>query len=128
MVKLPDDRPYWRPRDLATLLQTSPSHVYRLIERGEIEHRRIGARAIRIPASAVTALLTIEGTSTSELEEGGELARRAKRFEARTELTPEQFVQAWRRGAIKDTPDDARDAMEALALREELRGRVVVAP
>jgi hypothetical protein len=39
-----DDRPYWRQRDLAQLLQTSPSHVYRLIDSGARRSETSGSR------------------------------------------------------------------------------------
>jgi uncharacterized protein with PIN domain len=38
--------------------------------------------------------------------------------EARTSHTPAEFAAAWREGKIEDTPQNARDAIEALALRE----------
>ena len=77
-----DSRPYWKPRDLAALLDVSPSHVYRLIEDGELEHRRIGERAIRIPARAVAELLGEEAPVTSPTAEGpaADLTERADRF------------------------------------------------
>ncbi|MEX1141927.1 MAG: helix-turn-helix domain-containing protein [Thermoleophilaceae bacterium] len=117
-----DSRPYWKPRDLAALLDVSPSHVYRLIEDGELEHRRIGERAIRIPARAVAELLGEEVPVTSPTIDGpvADLAERADRFAERTGKRPEEFVVAWRDGRIEDTADNARDAIEALALREAL--------
>lgn len=117
-----DSRPYWKPRDLAALLDVSPSHVYRLIEDGELEHRRIGERAIRIPARAVAELLGEETPVTSPATDGtaADLAERADRFAKRTGKRPEDFVVAWRDGRIEDTADNVQDAIEALALREAL--------
>lgn len=117
-----DSRPYWKPRDLAVLLDVSPSHVYRLIEDGELEHRRIGERAIRIPARAVAALLGEEPPVTAPTNEGppADLTERADRFAERTGRRPEEFVTAWRDGRVEDTPANAQDAIEALALRAAL--------
>lgn len=120
MATVFDSRSYWKPRDLAALLDVSPSHVYRLIEDGELEHRRIGERAIRIPARAVAELIGEEAPVTSPAAEGSvaDLAERAERFLERTGQRPEQFAAAWRQGRIEDTADNAREAIEALALRE----------
>jgi hypothetical protein len=49
-----------------------------------------------------------------------DLAERADRFVERAGKRPEEFVAAWRDGRIEDTADNARDALEALALREAL--------
>lgn len=43
---------YYTVRQAASVLGVSTAHVYALIERGQLPHRRVGA-AIRIPASAV---------------------------------------------------------------------------
>lgn len=122
MATVFDSRPYWKPRDLAALLDVSPSHVYRLIEDGELAHRRIGERAIRIPARAVAQLLgeEVPVTSPSTSPPVADLAERADQFVQRTGKHPEEFVAAWRDGRIEDTADNARDAIEALALREAL--------
>jgi excisionase family DNA binding protein len=117
-----DRRPYWKPRDLAALLDLSPSYVYRLIEDGKLEHRRIGERAIRVPARAVAGLLGEEDPVTSPTAEGpaANLAEHADRFFERTGRRPEEFIAAWREGRIGDTAENACDAIEALALKEVL--------
>jgi hypothetical protein len=77
-----DGRPYWMPRDLAALLDVSPSRVQQLIEDGEFEHRRIGERAIRILARAVAGLRGEEAPVVSPTTEGppADLAECADRF------------------------------------------------
>jgi excisionase family DNA binding protein len=131
MVPAFDSRPYWKPRDVAALLELSPSQVYRMIESGELEHRRIGARAIRIPAHAVAALLGVEAPTVAPVveshDERVDLRARTEHFIERTGRTPERFASAWREGRIDDTPDNARDAIEALALREARAGLTVPA-
>jgi hypothetical protein len=43
------------------------------------------------------------------------------RFEEETRRSPFEFVEAWRSGEIQDTSENARAAIEALALREALQ-------
>jgi hypothetical protein len=112
-----DGRPYWKPRDLAALLDVGLSRVQQLIEDGELEHRRIGECAIRIPARAVAGLRGEEAPGVSPTTEGpADLAECVDRFFERTSRHPEEFVDAWREGRIADTAENARYAIEALAL------------
>lgn len=113
-----DGRPYWKPRDLAALLDVSLSRVHQLIEDGELEHRRIGECALRIPARAVAGLRGEEAPVVSPNTEGptADLAECVERFFERTGQHPEEFVDAWREGRIGDTAENARYAIEALAL------------
>ena len=115
-----DGRPYWKPRDLAALLDVSPSRVHQLIEGGELEHCRIGERAIRIPARVVAGLRGEGAPVVSPTTEGpaADLAERADRFFERTGRCPEEFVAAWREGRIGDSAENARDAIEAAALSD----------
>jgi hypothetical protein len=112
-----DGRPYWKPRDLAALLDVSLSRVRQLIEDGELEHRRIGECVIRIPARAVAGLRGEEAPVVSPSNEGpADLAECVDRFFECTGRHPEEFVDAWREGQIGDTAESARYAIEALAL------------
>lgn len=117
-----DDRPYWKPRDLAVLLGVTASEVHGLIASGELEHWRVGKRAIRVPARAVAAMLGVDARVAFPSTDGstGDLAARADRFGERTGYRPEVFADAWCKGRIDDTPDSAADAIEALALRDAL--------
>jgi hypothetical protein len=112
-----DGRPYWKPRDLAALLDVGLSRVHHLIEDGELEHRRIGECAIRIPTSAVAGRRGEEAPMVSpNTEAPADLAECVDRFFGRTGRRPEEFVAAWREGQIGDTAENARYAIEALAL------------
>lgn len=113
-----DGRPYWKPRDLAALLDASRSRVHQLIEDGELEHRRIGECAIRIPARVVAGLCGEEAPVVSPTTEGpaADLTECVDRFFERAGRRPDEFVAAWREGRIADTADNARDAIQALAL------------
>ena len=115
-----DSRPYWKPRDLAALLDVGLSRVQQLIEDGELEHRRIGECAIRIPARAVAGLRGEEAPVVSPTTEGppADLAECADRFFERTGRCPEEFIAAWREDRIGDTAENARDAIEAATLNE----------
>lgn len=81
-----DGRPYWKPRDFAALLDVSLSRVHQLVEDGELEHRRIGECAIRIPACAVAGLRGEKAPVVSPTAEGQavDLAECVDRFLERT--------------------------------------------
>ncbi|MET0602468.1 MAG: helix-turn-helix domain-containing protein [Baekduia sp.] len=114
-----DSRPFWKPRDLATLLDVSSSQIYRLIEAGTLEHVKVGQRTVRVPAASVAQLLGVDAPAIGpQTDAGFDLDARAASFTERTGRTPEEFIVAWRRDEIPDTPEHNHDAMEALALRE----------
>jgi hypothetical protein len=108
-----DGRPYWKPRDLAALLDVGLSRVHQLIEDGELEHCRIGECAIRIPARAVAGLRGEEAPVVSPTAEGpaADLVECVDLFFERTGRHPGEFVAAWREGRIGDTAENARDAI-----------------
>jgi hypothetical protein len=54
-------------------------------------------------------------------EQPHQLYRQVRDFEVRTGRTPAEFAAAWREGKIKDTPHNASDAIEALALHEAMQ-------
>ena len=113
------DRHYWKPRDLAAHLDLDPSTIYKKIETGEIRAIRIGVKALRIPKEEVERILAGVAEKRSEAHA---LADRVARFEERTGKEIGEFIEQWRSGQIQDTPENAREAIEALALREALRG------
>ncbi len=112
------DRQYWKIKDFAEHFGLDPSTVYNQIDRGEIRAIRVGKTALRIPTDEVRRVLD---SFVAPREQPQDLAGRAQRFEARTRRTPADFAAAWRAGKIEDTPDNARDAIEALALREAMQ-------
>jgi len=117
------DEHYLRVRDYAERFSLSESAVYKKIERGEIKAIRIG-KTVRIPTSEVerylnpTRLLAADGAPRDG--EPHNLGDRLARFEEQTGGRPGDYVQAWRSGQIEDTPENARLAIEALALRAVL--------
>jgi len=121
---------YLRVRDYAARFNLSESAVYKKIERGEIQAIRIG-KTVRIPSSEMdrylnpTRLLEDEGVPRDQ--EPHNLGDRVARFEAETGRSPADYVKVWRSGDIDDTPENARLAIEALALRVALEQPAVVA-
>jgi excisionase family DNA binding protein len=113
---MPDfDRQYWKIKEFADHFGLDKSTVYNQIERGEIRAIRIGKTALRIPTAEVKRVLD---SFVVPHERPHDLDARVQEFETRTGRTPTGFVTAWRQGEIEDTPGSARDAIEALALRE----------
>jgi len=73
----------------------------------------IGKTALRIPADEVKRVLD---SFVDPHEQPHHLYRRVRDFEVRTGRTPADFAAAWREGKIEDTPQNAREEIEALAL------------
>lgn len=113
-----DQQQYWKVKDFAEHFGLDRSTVYNQIERGEIRAIRVGKTALRIPTDEVRRVLD-SFVTPREKPEG--LAARVRDFQTRTGQTPSEFAAAWRAGKVEDTPENARDAIEALALRETMQ-------
>jgi excisionase family DNA binding protein len=116
------DRQYWKIKDFAEHFGLDKSTVYNQIERGEIRAIRIGKTALRIPTEEVQRVLD---SFVEPREQPHDLLARTEDFQARTGRSPADFADAWREGKIEDTPQNTRDAIEALALREVLQAATV---
>ncbi len=112
------DRQYWKIKDFAEHFGLDKSTVYNKIERGEIRAIRIGKTALRIPTEEVKRVLD---SFVEPREQPHDLLALTEDFQARTGRSPTDFADAWRAGKIEDTPQNTRDAIEALALREALQ-------
>jgi excisionase family DNA binding protein len=117
------DEHYLRVRDYAERFSLSESAVYKKIDRGEINAIRIG-KTVRIPSSEIDRFLNptrvLEQEGAPRDGEPHNLRERLARFEGQTGCSPGDYVKAWRAGAIGDTAQNARLAIEALALRAVL--------
>lgn len=121
-----DRRPFWRPRDVASLLDCSAAHVYRLVESGALPHVRVGHRTIRIPGPDLAAFLGLDtpATPAPATERTGEtLQARSAAFLEQTGLSCDDWVAAWKQGTISDTAEHHDHLLTALELREALRAR-----
>jgi excisionase family DNA binding protein len=123
------DEPYLRVSEYARHFHLDPSTVYKKIERGEIRSIRIG-KTIRIPSSEVERHLDPAGArsqlGTAQDSQPRHLTAQLARFEEAAGRTPSGFVEAWRGGQIEDTPEMARLAIEALALRAAIEQRLAL--
>jgi excisionase family DNA binding protein len=125
------DRGYYlKPKDVAERLSIDRSHVYRLIDKGELPSVRIGQGTVRVPAGALNAYIEAR-TRSGKLEpkraeitqlpsDRQELLKVAEAFEGRSGHDPFDFVERWRKGEIPDTSENARLAIDAIALRATL--------
>jgi excisionase family DNA binding protein len=117
------DEHFLRVRDYAARFNLSESAVYKKIERKEIRAIRIG-KTVRIPSSEMERYLApTAGFEEAGAPQNGEpenLSDRTARFEEEAGCSPGEYAEAWRTGTIEDTPDNARLAIEALALRAAL--------
>ena len=118
------DRQYWKIKEFADHFGLDKSTVYNQIDRGEIRAIRIGKTALRIPTDEVKRILE---RFVEPSEHPHHLYRQVRDFEVRTCRTPAEFAAAWREGKIEDTPQNASDAIEALALREALQPSIAAA-
>jgi excisionase family DNA binding protein len=118
------DEHYVRVRTFAERFDLSESAVYKKIERGEIRAIRIG-KTIRIPSPEMERYLNplrvLEEVGAPQDGEPHNLADSVARFEERAGCSPSAFVETWRSGQVEDTSQNARLAIEALALREALQ-------
>lgn len=112
MTELSDH--YMRVRDYARRFSLDESTVYKMIDRGEIKAIRIGKKTLRIPSSELERYLDREPLRDLD---PADLDQRAEAFRKDHGKDPGSFVEAWRRGEIEDTPENAEVAIEALALR-----------
>lgn len=124
------DTHYLKPSDIARRLSVHRSYVYNLIKDGTLPHIRIG-KAVRVPAAAFeTFVRSREEESPRSAKETvaiahepieAELESRRRAFEEYVGMDPFMFVEAWKRGDIEDTPENAERAIDALALRAMLQ-------
>lgn len=122
MTELSDH--YMRVRDYARRFSLDESTVYKMIERGEIKAIRIGKKTLRIPSSELERYLERE---PAEPDGVAAVEERVEAFRTKSGTDPGSFVEAWRKGEIEDTPENAEVAIEALALRSALARRRVPA-
>jgi len=117
------DEHYLRVREYAARFSLSESAVYKKIERGEINAIRIG-KAVRIPSSEMERYLSpmrvLQERGAPPDGEAHDLGARVVHFEQECGRSPVEYVRAWRTGEVDDTPENARLAIEALALRAAL--------
>src|SRR3954454_8340104 len=107
---------YLKPSSIAARLDVHRTQVYKLIKDGTLPHIRIG-KAVRVPRPAFEAYLrslhdkqvisgeealTVPQTSPDDMR--GEIESRLAGFEAQTGKDPYAFLEAWKSGAIPDTP------------------------
>jgi excisionase family DNA binding protein len=112
------DRQYWKIKEFADHFGLDKSTVYNQIDRGEIRAIRTGKTALRIPTDEVKRILE---RFVEPSEHPHHLYRQVRDFEVRTCRTPAEFAAAWREGKIEDTPHNAREEIEALALHEAMQ-------
>jgi excisionase family DNA binding protein len=110
--------------NVASKFSLDESTVYKMIDRGEIKAIRIGKKTLRIPSSELERYL--EGGPSSELD-AAQLDQQVEAFREKSGRDPSSFAEAWRKGKIEDTPENAEVAIEALALRSALASQRVPA-
>jgi excisionase family DNA binding protein len=118
---------YLKAGQVAERLNIHRSHVYRLLEKGELPSVRIGRGTVRVPEAALDAYIEtrMQGAPPEPRRADltplpgdlYELVEEAKAFEERTGHDPFQFVELWRRGKIPDNAENADLAISAIALR-----------
>ena len=109
--------------EAAQTMGLDESTVYKMCRNKQLPSVRIGPKSVRIPRLAFERHLAhIEGEWSPDPDTAPEdeptLEPLLAAFELSTGRTPEQWADAWRAGEIKDTQENARIAISALALRD----------
>jgi excisionase family DNA binding protein len=121
------DQLFLRPSEVARRLNVHRSTVYAWMDNGTLPSVWVGPRSRRVPAGALETYIERrqegaderERAAIAELIEGvtSSPSQARSAFEHETGMSPEEFSDRWRQGAIDDTPDNARVALRALALK-----------
>lgn len=112
--------PYLTVAQVADVLGMSASGVHKLIQRGKLPALKLSERGTRVARWALDAYvdsLNGRGPDTSLPSDAFDLDRLRARFEKDSDMTPEGWVAAWKRGEIEDSPEGSTRLVRALALR-----------
>jgi excisionase family DNA binding protein len=121
------DSRYLTVPQVASDLQLDVSAVYKMCKAKELPSVRFG-KSVRIPRLIYERYLErLEGAGPERLEHE-EIAAPGRdtqlaRFRAGTGKDPEVWIEEWRSGEIPDTPENTRQAIRALALRDAMTDR-----
>jgi excisionase family DNA binding protein len=121
------DSRYLTVPQVASDLQLDVSAVYKMCKAKELPSVRFG-KSVRIPRLVYERHLQgleragPERLGDEEIARPGPDARLAE-FRACTGKDPQAWLEEWRSGEIPDTPENARRAIRALALRDAMAER-----
>jgi excisionase family DNA binding protein len=114
------DDTYMTIPDVAARLEMTPDGVYKLIQRGHLPSVRLSARKLRVPAAALHAYLEREAIESKALrgpEQSADPAKLRAEFINHTGSSPEDWLDAWKRDELEDTPENMAFLVRAVALR-----------
>lgn len=126
------DRMYLRPVDVAGELGLTRSAVYKMLREDRLPKVRFG-KSVRIPAAAFQAWCRAREAGAwvptremgapddAAIDEPRSLGQRCAAFRLETGYGVMDYLAAWKRDEIEDTPENSVVAMEAIALREAVR-------
>lgn len=111
--------------EVAAELEMTPDGVYKLIRRGKLKAVRLSERKTLVPRPALDSYRRrLNGEQpdltrpTSELS----VAELREHFEGETGVSPEQWVEDWKRDRIEDSAENMQLLVLALGLRPEQSG------
>lgn len=118
------DSRYLTVPQVASDLQLDVSAVYKMCKTKELPSVRFG-KSVRIPRLIYERHLQgLEGGGPERLEHeeiaGPRRDARLAEFRAGTGKDPEAWLEEWRSGEIPDTPENTRQAIRALGLRDAI--------
>lgn len=105
--------------EVAVELDISASGVYKLIERGKLKAIRRSERGVRVSSIALDAYRRALNAPPVQPERPRlsiTRERLVERFEEHTGMTAFEWLAAWKRDEIEDSPEHMRCTMAALAL------------
>jgi excisionase family DNA binding protein len=104
---------------VAERLGMTPDGVYKLIQRGKLDAVRVSARKTRVSETALERYIGRQQAAVERFRTSapvGDPESLRERFVAETSRSPEDWLTAFKRDEIEDTPENMRLLVRAVAL------------
>jgi hypothetical protein len=106
--------------------------VYKLIQRGKLEAVRLSARKTTVTEAAVERYVERQQAAVDRFREQApavlDVDALREQFERETGRSPEDWMAAWKGGAVADTPENMGLLVRAAALRGGAGGAPIDRP
>ncbi len=108
--------------EAAARLQMTNDGVYKLIKRGRLQALRLSERKTRIVADSLEAYIAASQAWADQFIAAQPRAPRetvVATFVAETGMTPEDWLAAWKRDELEDTPENMALLVRAAGLKAQ---------
>lgn len=110
---------YLSVQEAADRLGMTPDGVYKLIQRGKLDVERVSARKTKVPEDALNRYMQAQQARVQRFRDDAPVAdveALRQQFADATGRSPEDWLAAWKRDEIEDTPESMRLLVRAVAL------------